>query len=126
MFRKMQWFMITGSKLHQTLALVPFRGHFVTVSAFLLIFFVVVLWCFCLCLLFGVFFLFVSLWGTNARVKTGVSDNVWMYNLQENGIQLELLVQDMQSFVCNNVSGYFDHLDEFSILKAKIISIMSP
>lgn len=30
--------MITGSELHQTLAFVPFRGHFVTASGFLLFF----------------------------------------------------------------------------------------
>lgn len=52
----MQWFMITGSELHQTLALVPFRGHFVSASGFLLIFCSIVLWWFCL--LFGVFIFF--------------------------------------------------------------------
>lgn len=49
-----------------------------------------------------------------------------MYNLQENGIQLEIFVQDIQSYTCNNVSASFDHLDEFIVLKAKIILIMSP
>lgn len=73
--------------------LMPFRGHFVTASGFLLFVslrfclfghFVywfgvfcclIVLWCFCLCLLWGIFF--VYLWGINARLKTGIS--VLMY-----------------------------------------------
>lgn len=49
-----------------------------------------------------------------------------MYNVQENGIQLGIFIQDIQSFICNNVTGPFDDLDEFSTLEANIIQIMFP